>query len=291
MKHREIENVFSGKSPHMVGDGFRVTNYLPAPGKINLRRTSPFFLLDYNEPYDFPPTPHRKGVGTHPHRGFETVTFVYEGYIEHRDSSGGGGVIGPGDVQWMTAANGILHDEFQTQEVSEKGGRQHMLQLWVNLPAKHKKSPPKYQSIKNEQISTFKVDDKESIVRVVAGTFNSVKGPASTFTPIEMYDIRLKSGSGTSFQIPASHNTFLLVTKGSFKINGSQEVQFKDFVLFENRGELIELDAMDDSYAILFGGEPIEEPIAHYGPFLMNTQEEIRESIESFNAGKFGDLE
>lgn len=166
-----------------------------------------------------------------------------------------------------------------------------MLQLWVNLPAKHKKLPPKYQSIKNEQISTFKVDEEGSMVRVVAGTFNGVKGPASTFTPIEMYDIRLKSGSGTSFKIPPSHNTFLLVTKGSFKINGSQDVQFKDFVLFENRGDLIELEALGDSYAILLAGEPIDEPIAHYGPFLMNTQEEIRESVELFNAGKFGALE
>lgn len=288
MTYKRIDRIFSGKPPHMVGDGFRVTSYLPAPDKINLRRTSPFFLLDYNEPYHFPPTPYRKGVGSHPHRGFETVTIVYEGYIEHRDSSGGGGVIGPGDLQWMTAANGVLHDEFQTQEVSEKGGVQHMMQIWVNLPAKHKKSAPKYQSITSDQIGIYPVDQKGSIVRVIAGSFKEVNGPASTFTPIEMYDIRLKAGAEISFDIPASYNTMLLVTKGSVSINGSQKAQFKDFVVFDNKEALIELKATEDSYVFLMAGEPINEPVVHYGPFLMNTEQEIRESIESFNAGKFG---
>lgn len=290
MEKKGIEKIISGKAPHMVGDGFRVVGYLPDPGKISLRRTSPLFLLDYNEPYHFPPTPFRKGVGTHPHRGFETVTFVYEGELEHRDSSGGGGLIGPGSVQWMTAANGVLHDEFQTQEISEKGGVQHMMQLWINLPARDKKSTPKYQSITAEQISTYSIDEDGSVVRVVAGSYKGVKGPASTFTPIEMYDIRLKAGAATSFDIPAHYNTMLLVTKGRVTINGSQEARFKDFVLFENKGEQVELRATEDSFVFVIAGEPIDEPIAHYGPFLMNTQEEIMESIQSFNAGKFGQL-
>lgn len=290
MKHKEIETIITGGAPHMVGDGFRVVGYLPDPHRISLRRTSPLFLLDYNEPHHFPPTPYRKGVGTHPHRGFETVTFVYEGQLEHRDSSGGGGLIGPGSVQWMTAANGVLHDEFQTQQISEKGGVQHMMQLWINLPAKDKKSAPKYQSITSEQIKDYYLEEEGGVVRVIAGSFKGAKGPASTFTPIEMYDIRLKAGAATSFEIPASYNTMLLVTKGGITINGSQEARYKDFVLFENKGEQIALQATEDSYVFVIAGEPIEEPIAHYGPFLMNTQEEIRESIESFNAGKFGQL-
>lgn len=290
MDIKNIENIVPGKAPHMVGDGFRVINYLPNPGKVNLRRTSPFFLLDYNEPYHFPPTPYRKGVGAHPHRGFETVTFVYEGLLEHRDSSGGGGRIGPGDVQWMTAANGVLHDEFQAPEISERGGTQHMMQLWVNLPAKDKKSAPKYQSITSDQIGIYPLDKVGSITRVIAGNFKGVKGPATTFTPIEMYDIRLRAGAETSFKIPAHYNTMMLVTKGSVRINNTHTGGFKDFVVFANEGKQISLQATEDSYIFVIAGEPINEPIAHYGPFLMNTQEEIRESIESFNAGKFGQL-
>lgn len=291
MEKKSIEEIVPGKTPHIVGDGFRVVGYLPDPSSISLQRTSPLFLLDYNEPYHFPPTPYRKGVGTHPHRGFETVTFVYEGQLEHRYSSGGGGLIGPGSVQWMTASNGILHDEFQTQEISEKGGMQHMMQLWINLPAKDKKRTPKYQSITSEQISTYPIDEAGSVARVIAGNFKGAKGPASTFTPIEMYDIRLKAGAATSFEIPAHYNTMLLVTKGRTTINSSQEALFKDFVLFENKGEQVELKAEEDSNVFVVAGEPIDEPIAHYGPFLMNTQEEISESVKSFNAGKFGQIE
>jgi quercetin 2,3-dioxygenase len=190
----------------------------------------------------------------------------------------------------MTAANGIMHDEFQTQQISEKGSVQHMMQLWINLPARDKKRAPKYQSITPEQISTYPIDEAGSVARVVAGNFKGVKGAASTFTPIEMYDIRLKAGAATSFEIPACYNTVLLVTKGSVTINSSQQARFKDFVLFENKGELVELKAREDSYVFVVAGEPINEPIAHYGPFLMNTQEEIRESIERFNPGKFGQL-
>lgn len=287
---KEIKIKYKGKPPHMVGDGFRVSSYLPNPEKAKLRRTSPFFLLDYNEPYKFPPTPFRKGVGSHPHRGFETVTVVFEGNLAHRDSSGGGGEIGPGDVQWMTAANGVLHDEFQTQEFSEKGGVQHMLQLWVNLPAKDKTSSPKYQSITRQQIPVKQLDETGSSARIIAGTFMGVEGPAATFTPVEMYDLNLKAGAEVEFDIPAHFNTMLLMTGGSVKINGSETARFKDFVVFSNKGERIELQASEESRIFIIAGEPIDEPIAHYGPFLMNTREELAESIESFNAGEFGRL-
>lgn len=290
MTHKNIEKIIPGKPPHMVGDGFRVISYLPDPHKLNLRRTSPLFLLDYNEPFYFPPTPQCKGVGTHPHRGFETVTIVYEGQLEHRDSSGGGGLIGPGDVQWMTAANGILHEEFQTREISQKGGVQHMVQLWVNLPAKFKKSKPKYQPLTSDRIGSHPIDAAGSVARVIAGNFKGVPGPASTFTPIELYDIRLQAGAYITFDIPAAYNTMLLVTKGQVRINNTQEACFKDFVLFENAGEQISLQATTDSYVLVFAGEPINEPIAHYGPFLMNTREEILESIETFKSGHFGEL-
>lgn len=288
METKKINRIFNVPNPHMVGDGFRVRNYLPGPFQIS-QESSPFLMLDYNAPYDFPPSDHRKGVGTHPHRGFETVTVVYEGMLEHRDSSGGGGLIGPGDVQWMTAGSGVLHDEFQTKEISEKGGTQHMLQLWINLPAKHKMSKPKYQAITNDQIGRYKIDDKGSFARVIAGSLKGVNGPASTFTPIEMYDLRLKQGAKLSFDLPSSFNSMLLVTKGSIMVN-NQKANFQDFVHFGNEGETIKITAEEDSFVFVISGEPINEPIVTYGPFVMNTRREIMEAIEDFNSGRFGTI-
>ncbi len=290
MNYKTVKHQVSNAPTHMVGDGFRVANYIPGPKNYS-QETSPFFLLDYNAPHQFPPTPHRKGVGSHPHRGFETVTVVFDGYVEHRDSSGGGGVIGPGDIQWMTAASGVLHDEFQTQEFSEKGGLQHMMQIWVNLPARHKMSAPKYQSITDAQINRYTIDDNGSMARVIAGELNGVKGAATTFTPVEMYDIRLVQDGEITINIPVSHNTMLLVTKGTVTINGSTRAAAKDFILFAHDNERISIKASEDSSVFVMAGEPLNEPIAAYGPFVMNTQQEIIQAIDDFNSGKFGRLD
>lgn len=286
MAQKKIKHKFTVASPHMVGDGFRVNNYIPGPYNFK-QETSPFVMLDYNPPYHFPPTPHRKGVGEHPHKGFETVTVVFEGILEHRDSTGAGGVIGPGDVQWMTAGSGLLHEEFQTQEMSENGGVQHMMQLWVNLPAKHKEAKPGYQTIMNTDIPVYKIDDKGSKARIIAGTFKGMKGPAKTFSPVELYDITLAAASELSFDLPANYNNMLLVTKGKVTVNGTA-ANFKDFILFENNGEAINVKADEDSSFMILSGEPLNEPIVSYGPFVMNTQEEIRQAIQDFQSGKFG---
>lgn len=286
---KKIQQVVKGAQPHMVGDGFRMSNYIP--GNLGgMEATSPFIMLDYGQPFHFPASAKRKGVGEHPHRGFETVTLVYEGNLEHRDSSGGGGKIGPGDVQWMTAAGGVLHDEFQSDEFSKTGGIQHMIQLWVNLPAKDKMSKPKYQSITAAQIPNLKLDDKGSYARVIAGNLNGTQGPATTFTTVEMYDLHLETGAETSFDIPASHNAMLLVTKGSATVNGDTTAMFTDMVVFAHAGETITVKADEPSSALVLAGEPINEPVVQYGPFVMNTRQEIVQAVDDFNAGKFGKL-
>jgi redox-sensitive bicupin YhaK (pirin superfamily) len=290
MSVKNIQKILSDASPHMVGDGFKVANYIPGPENF-ARETSPFLVLDYNAPWQVAPTDRRRGVGAHPHRGFETVTIVYEGDLEHRDSSGAGGKISAGDVQWMTAASGVVHEEFQTDAFTKEGGVQHMAQIWVNLPAAYKMSKPKYQSITDAGISRYQIDDKGSIVRVIAGDFKGVRGPATTFTPVDMYDIRLLAGADVTFELPVSHNTMLLVTKGKVMIGGEQEVAFKDFVLFGHEGETIQLKGLEDSDVLVLSGEPIDEPIASYGPFVMNTKEEIMQAMEDYNSGKFGKIE
>lgn len=289
MTYKNVKKITNESRFNMVGDGFRVFQYIPGSNHF-VSEVSPFIMLDYNAPFDFPPTSHRKGVGEHPHKGFETVTINFDGYIEHRDSSGGGGVIGPGDVQWMTAGNGIVHDEFQTEEISKTGGTQHMIQLWVNLPAKDKSVAPSYQNITKDIIGQYKIDDHGSVARVVAGEFKGVKGPATTFTPINMYDIALNKNAEVEFEIPATHNTMLLVTKGSVTVNDKSEANFKDFVLFTNQGSGIKLKAGEDARVFVISGEPINEPIARYGPFVMNTQQELVQAFEDYNAGKFGSI-
>lgn len=289
MSEKKIKKIVSKVDAHMVGDGFKVANYIPGPGQL-ARETSPFLVLDYNAPWEVPASGTRKGVGAHPHRGFETVTLVYEGDLEHRDSSGGGGTIGAGDVQWMTAASGVLHQEFQTEAFTKAGGTQHMAQIWVNLPAAHKMSTPGYQSITDRQIARYPVGADGSFVRVIAGSFKGVAGSARTFTPVSMYDLRLKKGAEVSFDLPPTDNTMLLVTKGSITVNRKQAAGFRDFVLFDHTGETITLEADEDSYVLVLSGEPIEEPIASYGPFVMNTKQEILEAIDDYNTGKFGKL-
>lgn len=290
MSTRNIQQILTPPPPHMVGDGFRVHNFFPGDPAIGKYRMSPFFLMDYGAKIEFAPSIEPRGVGVHPHRGFETVTIAYKGRIAHHDSAGNSGIISEGDVQWMTAASGILHKEYHELEYSRKGGPFHMVQLWVNLPAKDKMSKPKYQEITNAVMGKYLVPNEGGTVEVIAGEFNGVKGPAFTFTPIEMYNLKLKKGASVPVNLPASFNTGFLVAEGSVTING-QAVAQDHFVLFANEEGTIQVEATEDAIILVLSGEPINEPIAAYGPFLMNTWEELEQAVKDVNAGKFGVLE
>lgn len=287
---RKVEHIFSPKTPHFVGDGFRVHNFIPSYSQLSQQRMDPFIMLDYNSKYVFPASEIPKGVGVHPHKGFETVTIAYHGRVEHGDSSGGGGVIGEGEVQWMTAGKGVLHKEFHETEWSKTGGLFQMIQLWVNLPAKDKTISPKYQSVSKETMQRTVLPDGLGTVEVIAGNYNNVVGAASTFTPIEMYNLKGQKGAQASFKIPASYNTFLLVVEGNVLLNGTDEVKENHLALLQNQGEEFTVDIQEDAVVFIAGGEPINEPIVHYGPFVMNTMQEIEEAIQDFQNGKFGNL-
>ncbi len=290
LKQKTIEAVIAPPPPHMVGDGFRVHSFFPGNALIDKKRMSPFFLMDYNSKVEFTPRTEPRGVGVHPHRGFETVTIAYHGRVAHHDSSGNSGVIGEGDVQWMTAASGLLHKEYHEQEFSKQGGLFQMVQLWVNLPAKYKMTPPKYQEITNKRMGRYELNGDKGFVEVIAGEFNGVKGPASTFTPMHVYNARLKKDAKLEMNFPASYNTGILVVEGSATINGAT-VSTDHFVLFKNDGEKIEIATGEDAILLVLSGEPINEPIAQYGPFLMNKWEELEQAIADVSAGKFGVLE
>ncbi|HEY8690343.1 MAG TPA: pirin family protein [Chitinophagaceae bacterium] len=290
MKAKIIQQILPPPAPHMVGDGFRVHNFFPSGYNIGKSRMSPFFMMDYNSKVDFSPRETPRGVGVHPHRGFETVTIAYHGKIAHNDSTGNSGVISEGDVQWMTAAAGILHKEYHEEAFSKKGGPFQMIQLWVNLPAKNKMSKPKYQPITNDQLGKYQLPNNSGTVEVIAGEFKGVKGAASTFTPIEMYNAKLKKGNSVSFDLPENFNTGILVVEGSVKVNG-ENAPADNFILFKNEGETISVEVAEDSILFVISGEPINEPITAYGPFLMNTHEELEQALEDFNKGKFGYLE
>ena len=291
MKNRKtVEAVIAPPPPHMVGDGFRVHNFFPNSRLIDKKRMSPFFLLDYNSKVEFSPTDHPRGVGVHPHRGFETVTIAYHGRVAHHDSAGNSGVIGEGDVQWMTAASGLLHKEYHEEEFSRQGGLFQMVQLWVNLPAKYKMTPPKYQEITHAIMGKYELPSEKGIVEIIAGEYKGVKGPASTFTPIHVYNARLKKGAEVELGFPANFNTGILSVEGSATIN-EKAVPADHFILFKNDGESIQIKASEDAVLLVLSGEPIDEPIAQYGPFLMNTWQELEQAIDDVNAGKFGVLE
>ncbi|HKZ65430.1 MAG TPA: pirin family protein [Chitinophagaceae bacterium] len=303
MKQKTIEVVMAPPAPHMVGDGFRVHSFFPGNNIIDKKRMSPFFLMDYNSKVEFSPRTEPRGVGVHPHRGFETVTIAYHGRIAHHDSSGNKGIIGEGDVQWMTAASGLLHKEYHEQEFSRQGGLFQMVQLWVNLPAKDKMSAPKYQEITTKMMSRYELGDNKGFVEVIAGEFNPektghvpegsgqvVKGPASTFTPMHVYNARLKKDANLKLSFPVAYNTGLLVVEGSATINDTN-VPTDHFVLFKNDGEKIDITVNEDAVLLVLSGEPINEPIAQYGPFLMNRWEELEQAIADVSAGKFGVLE
>ena len=273
----------------MVGDGFRVYNMIPGAG-ITQQRISPFLLLDFNAEFDFGPSDHVRGVDVHPHKGFETVTIAYKGSIAHHDSTGNSGIINAGDVQWMTAGAGILHKEYHEKEFSKKGGPFEMVQLWVNLPKKDKSTAAHYQAITADQMGKVELPNNAGLVNVIAGTFNETKGPASTYSPVNLFDIKLKKDGEVNFAIPAAYNTAMLVINGNVEVNGQKAAEHS-FVLFGNEGEDISVKATVDAVLLVLSGEPINEPIVSYGPFVMNTEEEIHEAIKDFQSGKFGVLE
>ncbi|HVY73192.1 MAG TPA: pirin family protein [Puia sp.] len=286
---RSIERIIARPAnPGMVGDGFRVFNYIPRSG-ISQRRISPFLMLDFNAAYDFGPSNHIRGVDVHPHKGFETVTIAYKGSVAHHDSAGNSGVINPGDVQWMTAGAGILHKEYHEENFAKAGGPFEMVQLWVNLPKKFKSTPAHYQSLTAGNMGKIELPDQGGVVNVVAGNFNGVAGPAQTYSPVNLFDIKLRAGHELNLPVAESHNTALLVINGSLEVQGEKAPEHS-FVLFRNDGDEILLHAGEDSVVLLISGEPIDEPIASYGPFVMNTQDEIYTAISEFQSGKFGVL-
>jgi redox-sensitive bicupin YhaK (pirin superfamily) len=286
---RTIERVFRGASRHWVGDGFHVSNYFPSATESQ-KRMSPFFLLDYQKPEAFAPTTRRRGVGTHPHRGFETVTIAYQGSIAHRDSTGNGGVIGPGEVQWMTAGAGVLHNEFHEEDFARAGGILHMIQIWVNLPRNHKLAAPKYQALTGRSIEVVPLAQERGVVRIISGTYEDTRGPAQTFSPAHMLDLRLKPGAQVRLPTPKDYNTALLVLDGQVTANGSKPVSADEFILFKNDGDEVLVDSLTGSIVLFLSGAPIDEPLVHYGPFVMNSVDEINQAIEDFNRGQFGEL-
>ena len=290
MSTKKVEIIVQPRPAHFVGDGFRVHNFIPSGYRLDMKRMDPFIMLDYNSKFHFSGTETPRGVGVHPHRGFETVTIAYHGRVEHADSAGGGGIIGEGDVQWMTAASGVLHKEFHETEWAKQGGIFQMVQLWVNLPAKDKMRAPKYQAIKNSDMT--KVDLGENgFVEVIAGEYKSQKGPASTFSPVNLMNAKLKKGGKADFSFPANFNTAALVVEGSISVNGEKNVPTDHFILFKNEGENFIIEATEDAVVLVISGEPLNEPIFPHGPFVMNSREEIIQAFEDFNTGKFGYLE
>lgn len=286
---KKIDRVISKPArAGMVGDGFRVFNFIPQT--VGQKRISPFLMLDFNAAYDFGASDHIRGVDVHPHKGFETVTIAYQGSVAHHDSAGNSGVINPGDVQWMTAGNGILHKEYHEENFSKKGGNFEMVQLWVNLPRKDKPVAPHYQPLTKDDIPVVTLPDGKSMVRVIAGEFQGQNGAASTYTSVNLLDVHLEARGDVTIPVSATHNTALLFVNGGGQVNG-REVKEHDFVLFENSGEDIHLQVSEKAVILLMSGTPIDEPIASYGPFVMNTQDEIIEAINDFNQGKFGHLE
>jgi redox-sensitive bicupin YhaK (pirin superfamily) len=289
--YKIIKAVLEPPPYHMVGDGFRVHNFFPSLPEIGLNGMSPFFLMDYNSKWIVPPSEKQRGVGVHPHRGIETVTIAYHGKVAHNDSAGNSGVIGEGDVQWMTAGGGVLHKEYHEKEFSRKGGIFQMVQLWTILPLKNKMTPAKYQAIENKDMGRFFLDNDKGVVDIIAGEYKGIKGPAITFTPMHMFNADLKSGAFANFEFPEKYNTGILIIDGDVMVNDDVKVTEDKFIYFGHEGKTIKIEALKDSTVLILSGEPIKEPIAPYGPFVMNTKEEINQAYEDFYAGKFGNLE
>ncbi len=286
MKH--VTGIYTAPRQHWVGDGFPVRSMFSY--QTHGEPLSPFLLLDYAGPHNFPPDGAKRGVGEHPHRGFETVTIVYSGEVEHRDSTGKGGVIGPGDVQWMTAGSGILHEEFHSSAFAQQGGELKMMQLWVNLPAKDKMATPGYQSIIKSQIPVLTLPDNSGELRVIAGRYEEVTGPAQTYSPLNLWDITLRQGSLLTLTQPEGWSTALVVLEGSVTVNGSAQAGEAQLVVLSQEAEKLHLEANSDAKVLMMAGEPLNEPIVGYGPFVMNSKTEIAEAIRDFNSGRFGQI-
>ena len=285
---RSVEGIHRSTTFHWVGNGFHVSTYFPSAG-LPLERVSPFVLMDYGPAKEFTPLPDgKRGVGWHPHRGFETVTLAWEGAVAHRDNAGHAGVIGPGDVQWMTAGAGLFHEEYHEEAFSRRGGRMHMMQLWVNLPRKDKTARPAYQPITSADIPRVKLE-RGGEVRVIAGGFDDARGPARTFTPITMLDARLAEGEKLFVPLPASYNALAVVAKGRVR-TGQLAAGAGELILFANDGDRIDLSTDEDAHLIVLAGEPLGDPIVQYGPFVMNSLDEIRQAIVDVEEGKFGPI-
>lgn len=283
---KAVTGIHSQPGRHWVGDGFPVRTLFSYTN--DGAALSPFLMMDYAAPMEFAPTTGRRGVGEHPHRGFETVTIVYQGELEHRDTTGGGGLIGPGDVQWMTAGSGIQHEEFHSAAFSKTGGAMEMVQLWVNLPAKDKMTAPGYQTLLKADIPVVDLPDGAGTLRVIAGRYGPADGPARTFSPIHLWDLRLRAGGPVTLSVDEGHTTGLVVLRGEVQINGQQSAREAQWVMFDRAGDSLQLEATTEASVLLLSGEPLNEPIAGYGPFVMNTQAEIAEAIDDFNSGRFG---
>lgn len=285
LERKKVLGVYGAAGSHWVGDGFPVRTVFPSNGVSDL---SPFLMLDYAGPTHFKPSTRPRGVEQHPHRGFETVTIAYQGSVDHRDSAGNSGTINPGDVQWMTAASGVVHEEMHGKDFTANGGDFEMIQLWVNLPAAYKMSEPRYQGILSEQIPSVQLGP-EAFARVVAGELNGTKGPAKTFTPVNVFDVQLDQGGRGELALPAGHNAAIVLLRGDVVVNGSSALKgAAQIAPLSASGESVLLEARADSLLLVLSGEPIKEPVASYGPFVMNTQAELRQAFEDYRAGRMG---
>lgn len=286
---KKVLGVYGPGSRHWVGDGFHVRNLFPSNGIE--KQIDPFLMLDYAGPTEVAPSRRPRGVDEHPHRGFDTVTIAYQGAVEHRDSGGHSGVIYPGDVQWMTAASGVVHEEKHEREFTKKGGVFEMVQLWVNLPKAHKMSAPSYQALSKEKIPVVSLGAAGE-ARIIAGEWNDVKGAARTFTQLNVFDVRLNSGGATEIRIPEGHNTAVVLLKGEVAVNAEHALRGEaQIALLSAEGERVSLDAGRDSVLLVLSGKPIGEPVASYGPFVMNTRAELMQAVNDYQAGKMGRLE
>lgn len=285
---KKVLGIYSAPRPHWVGDGFPVRSMFSY--QSHGKQLSPFLLLDYAGPADFAPVQQKRGVGQHPHRGFETVTIVYKGEVSHRDSTGQGGTIGPGDVQWMTAGAGILHEEFHSEAFTKQGGALEMVQLWVNLPAKDKMAAPGYQAVLESDIPVVALSNEAGSVRVIAGEYAQEKGPARTFTPMHVWDMRIRQGGITEFEVPEGWSTALVVLRGTVLVNGDTVAREAQLVVLDKADRHMAIEANSDAVVLLLSGEPIDEPIVGYGPFVMNSQDQIAQAISDFNSGRFGQM-
>jgi redox-sensitive bicupin YhaK (pirin superfamily) len=285
---KKLIRIHQSSEMHWVGNGFPVRSVFEYNGLG--RELSPFLLLDYAAPYEFPPGNEKRGVGGHPHKGFETVTVAYQGELEHRDSSGGGGKIGAGDVQWMTAGNGIVHEEFHSRDFTRKGGTLQMVQLWVNLRAKDKIAKAGYQTLLKEQIPNVELPQYAGSVRVIAGSYRGHKGVAKTFSPINLWDVNLRAGKSTELPLPSGHTTTFLVLSGAVTVNGGREAVEGDLAIFARNGDSITVKAKTDAKLLVMDGEPIDEPVVGQSPFVMNTRAEIEKAFAEFRAGDMGEI-